>query len=204
MATQRVTTPAPAKLININPQGQANPATCKIDFGQNVDFSNNSGSTISITFAPTAIHHYKVFDDIPSLASGSNYTELPLVDRITVNYNVSMGGQTYGPFAIEVGTGPLEISVTNINPTPGTGSIPPNGEVLFDSTDVTYDVSWQPQDPFTPPITKVYVGVSNNQVGQENGNLGDFYYTLTTSPQPALSGKQEPVRNGGGGTIKVT
>ena len=124
MATARVY-PAADQPISVNAQGQANPAGCSIENGQNVTFTNNSGSPISILFAQTAISKKKVFDDINNLAPGSNYTDAPLVPNITVNYNVSMGGQTYGPFAIEVRAGPLEISVTGTNPTPAAGAIPP-------------------------------------------------------------------------------
>jgi hypothetical protein len=193
MATARVLT-APDQPVNINPQGQADPAGCQIEDGQNVKFSNNSGSPISILFAQTAISKKKVFDDINNLASGSNHTEALLVSGITVNYNVSMGGRAYGPFAIEVGAGPLEISVTDTNPTPSAGVIPPNGEIQFTATDYKCNVSWPDGDPFNPQLDYAFVGQSNNPVGQEHGNSGKtFRYELTTSTDP-----------NDGGTIKVT
>lgn len=201
MATARVFT-APDQPININRQGQANPAGVQISNDQSVKFSNNSGSTISITFAPTAISDQTVFNDINSLASGANYTEAPLVSGITVNYNVSLNGQTYGPFAIEVGTGPLEISVTGTNPTPTIGTIPPNGEIQFSATDDQCAITWLNGDPFTPALNYVYVGQANNQVGAENGNSGkDFGYTLAPSAGAVQAAKMHPL---GGGTIKVT
>ena len=196
MATQRVITPA-AQPVNINPQGQANPAGCQIEDGQNVTFNNNSGSSISIAFARTAIRDQKVFDDIVNLVNNASDSQTPQAASITVNYNVSMGGRSYGPFAIEVGTGPLEISVTGTNPTPDIGAIPPNGEIQFTATDYQCDIQWQDGDPFTPPLNNVYVGQSNNQVGEEHGNhTKDFHYTLTKSSAA------HPVD--GGGTIKVT
>ncbi len=201
MATARVFT-TPDQPININQQGQANPSSVQISDDQNVTFSNNSGSTISITFAPTAITHQKVFNDINNLASGANYTEGPLVSNITVNYNVTMNGQTEGPFAIEVGTGQLEISVTGANPTPDIAAIPPNGEIQFNSTDVQYAIAWLDGDPFTPLLNYVYVGQPNNQVGKENGRSGDFHYTLAPSAGAVQASTMQP--SGGGGTIKVT
>src|SRR5438094_10668090 len=78
MATARVY-PAADQPVNINPQGQANPAGCLIENGQNVTFTNNSGSTISILFDQTAISKQTVFNDINNLAPGSNHTEAPLV-----------------------------------------------------------------------------------------------------------------------------
>src|SRR6266478_2754987 len=201
MATARVFT-APAQPININQQGQANPGGVQISNDQSVKFSNNSGSTISITFAPTAISNETVFNDINNLASGANSTEAPLVSDITVNYSVTMNGQIAGPFAIEVGTGPLEISVTSGAPTPLNGAIPPNGEIQFNSTDVQYPIAWPDGDPFTPALNFVYVGPANNKVGKENGRLGEFGYTLAPSAGAMQASKMSAVE--GGGTIKVT
>src|SRR5205814_7236714 len=133
MATARVY-PAADTPVNINPQGQANPAGCLIENGQNVTFTNNSGSTISNLFDQTAISKQTVFNDINNLAPGSNHTEAPLVRDITVNYNVSMVGKKREPFAIEVGAGPLQISVTGTNPTPVAGALPPYGQIQFTTT----------------------------------------------------------------------
>src|SRR5260370_9544215 len=170
MATARVFT-APDQPININQQGQANPSAVQISDDQNVKFSNISGSTISIVFAQTAISHQRVFNDIDDLPTGTNYTEGPLVSDITVNYNVTMNGQTERPFAIEVGTGPLEISVTSAAPTPLNDAIPPNGQVQLTSTDVQYPIPLPHRDPFTPALNFVYVGPANNKVGKENGRV---------------------------------
>jgi len=169
-----------------------------IENGQNVTFTSNSGSTISILFAQTAISKKKVFDDINNLAPGSNHTEAPLARDITVNYNVSMDGKPpYGPFAIEVGAGPLEISVTDTNPTPKIATVPRNGEIQFTATDFQCDITWLDGDPLNPQLNNVFVGQSNNPVGHEHGNVvKDFHYELTKSSQ------LNPVD--GGGTIKVT
>src|SRR6266478_1112532 len=201
MATARVFT-APDQSININQQGQANPSAVQISHDQNVKFSNHSGSTISIVFAQTAISHKRVFNDIDDLPTGTNHSEGPLVSGITVNYNVIMNGEIEGPFAIEVGTGPLEISVTGGAPTPLNGAIPPNGEIQFNSTDDQYPIAWPHGDPFTPALNFVYVGPANNEVGKENGRLGDFGYTLGPSAGAMQASKMSAVE--GGGTIKVT
>lgn len=183
--------------VNVNPQGQANPAGCSIQNGQNVTFTNNATSPISILFAQTAISKQTVFNDIINLAPGSQHTEAPLVPNITVNYNISMGGQTSKPFAIEVGAGPLEISVTDTNPTPYESTIPPNGKIQFTATDHKCNLSWPGGDPFNPHLDYAFVGQSHNQVGQEHGNSGKiFRYEVTRSAD------LNPVD--GGGTIKVT
>src|SRR5436189_6467476 len=118
MATARVY-PAADQPVNINPQGQANPAGCLIENGQNVTFTNKSGSTGSVLFDQTAISKQTVFNDINNLAPGSNYTEAPLVPKITVKYNVSLDGKPpYGAFAIGAGACPVAIGPTATRPTP--------------------------------------------------------------------------------------
>src|SRR6266404_3534550 len=192
----------PPQQININSQG-ANPAGVQIDNGQPVKFNNNSSSPISITFAPTAITGQQVFANISSIPAGQSSTGLPLMSGITVNYTVTIGTSSTGPFAIEVGTGPLQISVTNEVPSPSFAVIPPNGQIIFAATDQNCPINWdQNNDPFTPALNEVYVGIANNQPGTENGSSAkNFPYTLGTSAPPP---KSQRLGTGGGGTIKVT
>lgn len=202
MAVARVLDPQPQQ-VNINSNFDANPAGVKITDSQPVKFNNNSGSTISITFANTAITNQRVFNDITSLASGQSATESPLVTGVTVNYEVWWGLQNYGPFAIEVGTGPLEISVTNGLPTPSRSAVPQNGEVQFNATDQACSVGWSPTNPTNPAITTVQVGPANNPPATVRGSLGQsFSYSLNTNVAPPV--KSHHVLGGGGGTIKVT
>jgi hypothetical protein len=202
MAVARVLTDPQPQQVNINSQGNASPPGVKINNAQPVQFNNNSGSAISISFLNTAITGQRVFNDL-NIAAGQNVTESPLVSDITVNYNLNIGGNSYGPYAIEVGTGPLQISVTNGYPNPSTAVIPPNGEIQFAATDTQCSISWGSNDPFTPPLNTVYVGQSNNPVGSEQGNSGrNFPYTLNTTGPVAV--KANRVMAGGGGTIKVT
>jgi hypothetical protein len=202
MATARVI-PEQDQQITINSQGDAHPSAVRIDNGQNVTFNNISGATISILFEDTAISHRRVFNDIANLQNGESYTEAPLISDITVNYTISMNGNE--PFAIEVGTGPLEISVTGTNPTPEIGAMPPNGEVLFQSGDgLTHSLNWQDGDPFNPPINSV---TPSGNSGTENGNKGRFRYTIVSlqpAPTSAKLANMGAQPMGGGGTIKVT
>lgn len=201
MAVARVLDPQPQQ-VNINSNYDANPAGVQITDSQPVKFNNNSGATISITFAPTAITGRRVFNDITNLANGQSVTESPLVTDVTVNYQVWYGLQNYGPFAIEVGTGALEISVTNGLPTPNRSAVPPNGEIQFNATDQQCSLNWSPNNPTNPQLTTVYVGQSNNPVASVRGSLGQaFNYSLNTS---AEAHKAHKVQGGGGGTIKVT
>jgi hypothetical protein len=204
MAVARYLDPEPQvqpQLVNINSQGMASPAGVSIANGQPVQFNNNSGTTISITFANTAVSNQRVFNDIASLGPGQSTTESPLINDKTVNYTLSIG--TNGPFAIEVGVGPMEISVTSELPNPLVAVIPPNGEVQFTATDNQCDIHWENNnDPFNPPLNTVYVGQSNNQIGQEQGNsAANFGYTLGDIVADEAGGDGV---GGGGGTIKVT
>jgi hypothetical protein len=201
MAVARVLDPQPQQ-VNVNSNFDAHPAGVQITDSQPVKFNNNSGSTISITFAPTAITNRRVFNDITSLVSGQSVSESPLVTGVTVNYEVWYGLQNYGPFAIEVGTGPLEISVTNGLPTPNRSAVPPNGEIQFSATDKACTVNWSPNNPTNPAITTVQVGPANNPPSTVRGSLGQaFSYSLNTD---AAAHKVHKVQGGGGGTIKVT
>src|SRR5215470_2583147 len=117
MAVARVLDPQPQP-VNINSNFDANPAGVQIAASQPVRFTNNSASTISINFANTAISNQQVFSNITNLGPGLSVIASPLVTGVTVNYEVWYGLENFGPFAIEVGTGPLQISVTNGLPTP--------------------------------------------------------------------------------------
>ena len=205
MAVARyLTDPEPQpQRININAQG-ADPAGVLIDDSQPVQFNNNnSGSAISITFARTAVTNEQVFADIPNIAAGGSFTESPLLQDKAVNYSVTIGQNTYGPFAIQVGSGAFQINGTGGDPNPMVAVIPPNGNVQFASTDQDWPINWKNgNDPFIPVLTEVYVGLANNLVGNEQGGSAkNFPYTLGTSAPPA---KSHRVETGGGGTIKVT
>src|SRR5205823_13472746 len=100
MAVARVLTDPQPQQININPQGNASPAGVQINDAQPVQFNNNSGSAISITFLNTARTGQRVFNDL-SIAAGQNASESPLVSDVTVNYNIAIGGNTSEPYAIQ-------------------------------------------------------------------------------------------------------
>jgi len=200
MAVARVLDPQPQQ-VNINSNFDAHPNGVQIDNSQPVKFNNNSGSTISITFANTAISNRQVFTNIDNLGPGQSVTVSPLVTGVTVNYQVWNNLENFGPFAIEVGTGPLEISVTNGIPTPNRAAVPVNGDIQFAATDQQCSLSWSPSNPTNPALTTVYVGQTNNQVATVRGNLGQVSSYMLNTQAPV---KAHKVQGGGGGTIKVT
>jgi hypothetical protein len=139
-----------------------------------------------------------VFNNVSGLsptAPNNTNTQTPQVTDRTVNYNVVIGANSYGPYAIQVGNGPICISVTASNTSPDPVVIPTNGWVQFFSTDSNYTVSWQATtgDPFYPPVTSIAVGVSNNTAHQAKLAPNSFPYTIRVGFADG----------NGGGTVKV-
>jgi hypothetical protein len=158
-------------------------------------FTNNSGSAVDIRFDPNPVYpSVIVFNDIVGLSSNHTNTQTPQVANGSVNYHVVVGATRYGPYAIQVGSGPLYIQLSydsatgKILSTPDSPVIPAGGTVEMVSADFTYNVSWSNGDPFTPAPTSVGVGVSNNIPHQENASQGDYTYQLTPSGNGTGSG----------------
>jgi hypothetical protein len=188
-----------AQNITISGTGLATPGAVAVANGQQVTFTNNSGSQINIVFVPDPVHTgVSVFNNVNGLSPTSpnnTNTQTPQVNDRTVNYNVVIGGNTYGPYAIQVGSGPIYVSVTGSNTTPSLVVIPTNGWVEFVATDSNYTVSWQAStgDPFYPPVTTIGVGLPNNVPHQVRLANNSFPYTLGAGLAAAA----------GGGTVKV-
>jgi hypothetical protein len=188
-----------AQNITISGTGLATPQAVPIANGQQVTFTNSSGSPINIVFVADPAHTgVSVFNNVSGLsptAPNNTNTQTPQVNDRTVNYNVVIGGNTYGPYAIQVGSGPIYISVTGSNTTPDPVVIPTNGWVEFFATDTNYTVTWQAStgDPFYPPITSIAVGVGNNSPHQAKLAPNSFPYTLRVGLADG----------NGGGTVKV-
>jgi hypothetical protein len=206
MATQRVipieVDSYPAKVITINPGYVPTPQACKIagSAQQEVTFTNNSGATIDIRFDGIPVIG-NVFSDITGLTDGnSSDPQLPQVANGTANYRVYVGGvkQAGGPYAIQVGNGPMYIQVTNVATGPMTNpdpvAIPYGGTLEMLPGDAhTYGVSWKNNlDPFTPPITKVDSTPHTEQLSA----IADYKYTVTKTEIKFGTGN-------GGGTVKI-
>jgi hypothetical protein len=217
MATQRIIPieeeNVAAQPIAITSSGgvyAASPVACIIlgSRQQGVSFSNTSGSTVAITFVPNPVNNnLKVFNDIPSLPStGAPTYQTPQVDNGSVNYNIVVGGQSYGPFAIQVGNGPLQVFIsmsgTTITCTPPTVAVPAYNnalgipgtlEMIPDNVNNGYAIAWPGgSDPFHPPLT----WPDSAPHGDTNATpVGNYNYTVNT-PNPKEGG-------GGGGTVRI-
>jgi hypothetical protein len=200
----------PDQLITINSSFAPSPEGCFIQAGQNVTFTNGSGAVIDIKFAPNPITP-TVFTDITGLsptAPNNTATRAPSsqVPNGSVNYYVYLGGVLQsGPYAIQVGTGPMFVQIStsggNVVYTPATAAIPHQvsiggGTLELVSTDYSYNIGPASfSNMFTPHLTQALV--SGNNPHTNIGAVGGFDYTATQQqPSPKLGG-------GGGGKIKV-
>ncbi len=178
--------------------------------GDQVTFSNSSSSTapIGITFVtPTLPPNVPplsspLFSNMTLQVGGSQQQTAPQNVNASVNYNVSVGGVTVpgGPYAIQVGTGPLYVQITNSAASPQSVAIPEDGMLAMFSTDVTYYLDWTSTgNPFPRPIpglTTVYLATSTNNpnIAYEDTVSGAiFKYTISTTPLHAERAKSRPI-----------
>jgi len=179
-------------LLNITVQGGASQPDNKIANPDFIEFQNNAPFPVSITFTTTS---GTVFNNIPSIAGsgGRSTTQQPQKYNTTVNYTITNlnSNQVQGPYAIQVGVGPMQINIQGGQPNPKTISIPSAGQIQFDNQDTaTYGVSWNPFNSF--PNGSVPPGMNSVL----NGPTGNQAQTITYS-FPNADGTN------GGGTVKV-
>jgi len=192
--------------INIDSTFKASPKAIKIPVGDGVSFTNGSGASINIQFEPNPPGPQLCVNSGP-IAPGSSYAQGPFNVDGSVNYYVYQGTTVKsGPYAIQVGSGPLYIQITysqaltNGQCTPDPVALPYGGTLQMISNDYTYNVSWPGGDPFTPPgLTTVYLGAGNNSPHTEDlSAVLDYSYRV----QKTTPGITEGTGNGGG-TVKV-
>lgn len=185
----------PAQQITITSAGVISPATYTIANQQPVTFTNNTANTITVSFEadPQGV---TVFNPITVPGNGGTGSGSPLVNDRTVNFNID-GSGVY-PYAIQVGAGPLYISVYCVsgvvycNPSPAV--IPAGGtlELYKGSGDSNrYDVGWPNVSAPPIPISSV-----DNAPHAATGT-GSYSYTVKVHAGPIASIGQ------GGGTIKI-
>lgn len=205
----------PAQPITINSSFAPSPAGCFIQAGQNVTFTNSSGATIDIKFAVNPITPTVFSPDITGLsptAPNNTATRTPSaqVPDGSVNYYVWSGGvQVSGPYAIQVGSGPMFVQIStssgNVVCNPPTVAIPHNastggGTLEMVSTDHTYNIGPASfSNMFNKPLTSA--AVSGNESHTNIGSLGSFDFTAAQQVSPRLGSGSGS--GGGGGTVKV-
>lgn len=190
---------------NPNPQQitisstNASPATCIIANGQGVAFANSSSNPINVYFEAD-VQGVTVFTPNPlNVPANSNVTIYPQTQNRTVNFNLD-GSQTY-PYAIQVGGGPLYISVAVNNTgvvlvTPSPAIIPSGGtwQIFKAASDNNiYNVSWP--NVSAPPFPSFTVNGTTQTASANTSAYVAYKVQLGNSPT-ATTGH-------GGGTIKV-
>jgi len=117
-----------------------------VNQGDQINFENESGVDIIIEFQTA-----------PNANCAGNY--------YIYNSDVTPPAQLSGPFAIQVGTGAMIVTVsgsfTSPNYSPETVAVPlgatlaRSGNLQLDTSSAVFAISWlKSDDPFTPPITQ--------------------------------------------------
>ncbi len=185
--------------LTLTPQGVI------IAAGEQVSFVNSAGSqgAISITFnpnPPSPPTSPTMFNNISNLQPGSSQTQTAPNTNGSVNYTVTAGGNSFGPYAIQVGIGPLYIQISNNDCEPGIAAIPPRGMLLMYSTDsgskASYNVLWPGSGagPFTPPIQTAAGGMQNNVASAGSATVGQYSYTVSKPPLESPGGGKVIIR----------
>jgi hypothetical protein len=215
MSAARVIRPedVPALNITITSSGVASPNQAVIiSSGQGVVFTNSSGSTVSIVFEtdaedPSVVLFSNVNGLSPTAPNNTNsQTPNSQYPNRTVNYYITgIGPQPLGPYAIQVGAGPMYVSVTYDTPlnegdcTPGTVAIPLRGTIEMISTDYHYKINWNASNgnPF-PGLADIYT-LSNPLTRAYTNSLpiGPYGYTVQKV------GMITDNTGHGGGTVRV-
>jgi len=172
-------------------------ATDQIVFGN----SPSSSAAIQLVFAanpPGVSNPGPVLFNNVTLSPGQGTGNLtPPVANGSVNYTVLVGGVVVGDvYAVQVGNGPLFVTVNGTTCTPQTIAVPLQGSVEYYSTDgLTHTITWNTSNgnPFTG-LAKVYP-LANPQTKA---------YT-TASPVNPYGYQMGPgtTATGGGGTVKI-
>jgi len=154
MATPKEALVGATQSININSNAKAAPPNQVIGNADSVTFNNNDhNDSATVQFLANGANEF-TYQGSPvssfSIAPGNSFGPLvPVTFNVTVDYNVSVGQNSGGPFCLQVGSGPLQIDI--VNPSGGTdlqnGAIPNNGMVTFNNeTTGTAYVTFSPGD----------------------------------------------------------
>ena len=203
MATPKEALTGAAQTININSDGKASPKNQSIGNLDTVTFNNNDAQNIApATFLGAGANEFGGAVTIPAGASSAPLT--PVNAYVTVNYQISVGSNGGGPFSIQVGGGPLEVDIVDLQGDTNlpTAEIPNNGSVFFANT-MGYTATIQFNkanvlfDGNGNSVTQQVVNANTSgAVLTGRGTNQDVSYTIT------LAGHQRKVETGNG-SIKV-
>ena len=179
-----------------------------VNQGDQITFENNSGLDIVISFQTNGTGspvYSSMTLDVPN--GGSNSFTAPSYDCAANYYiyeaNTQPPVQLSGPFVIQVGTGPLFLSIggTYTSPTynpaiiavPLGSALPPGaGKLQVNATAASFGINWNNNsDPFTPPVSAT--GGSAHSVSL-SASAANYTYT---------AGQPGPNANPAGGKVII-
>lgn len=213
MATPKEALTGTSHNININNNAKASPSNLQMGDNDTVTFNNNDlNDAATVTFLGAGAGEFSYQGQTVTTftipASGSFGPLSANVPDVTVNYNVVAGVKNDGPFAIEVGNGPLEIDIVDDqgNTNLGAAEIPNNGTLFFknESTDdqasITFggdsNVLFYPDgSPVVSPVAIAASSSTPHLTGK--GTNKNVTYTI------AMSVQEDGGLGGGNGSIKV-
>lgn len=194
---------AASQTININANAHASPRNQSIGNQDTVAFKNNApNDPATMTFLGGA----NVFG-VGSVTIAAGVTSSPLTpssSNVTVDYSVTVGNNSDGPYSIQVGSGPLEIDIVTVdgNVNLPTAEIPNNGSVFFNNQEgyaatIQFSKANVLFDQNGNSVTQQVVsGSSPGAVLTGRGTNQDVSYTITMAGHPRLS-------DTGNGSIKI-
>jgi hypothetical protein len=209
MATGKEALVGAAQNININSNAKASPSNQSIGSSDSVIFNNNDpNDAATVTFLAHGINEFS-YQGTPissfTIPAGGSYGPLtPTAQNVTVDYNVSVGQNSGGPFSVEVGSGALQIDIVNVfgNTDLPVAGIPNNGTLFFNNeTSGTATITFGKAD--------VLFDSNGNSVTSQtvNANSGGALLTARGTNQDvsySVEVADHPRRvEGGNGTIKV-
>jgi len=203
MATPKEALTGAVQSININSNGKASPRNQLIGNQDTVTFTNNdANNAATVTFLGAGANEFGGAVTIP--AGGSSAPLTPVNGNVTVDYDVTVGSNGGGPFSIQVGSGPLEIDIVDLEGDTNlpTAEIPNNGSVFFANTmgyaaTIQFDKANVLFDENGNSVTQQVVNANlSGAVLTGRGTSQDVGYTIN------LAGHPRKVETGSG-SIKV-
>ena len=96
-----------------------------------------------------------------------------------------VGGPSFGPYAIQVGAGPMFIEITASDSEPDPILVPKGGTLqMFSNDNNTYLIGWPNFNPF-PGLTQANPGVTNNIAYTQVGPALGYGYSISIKGQEA-------------------
>ena len=178
--------------INIQANGTVSTnANLKITNSDAVSFHNGASFPVNIVFT-------SVFGPLTVPAGQTQSPNGGPGVNTTINYtiyNASTGAKTGGPYSIQIGTGPLVVNISSLNPTPDPIALPPGGQLKFVS-DAKYNIAWSsnqmPVTAWTPQPLQLVAGTNPIMTALPAVINQVLTYTLTNATEIH-----------GGGTVNV-